>query len=269
MKKKKRIETEQHCASRSNPDTRSDVFQSSLKSRLCSSPSGIAAHSSRATVDEEADFEALVSRLRSAQRQIDEVASRIPPLSAQQIHTLVESGRRPQFQIRQQADRYLLAYSLLLLLLAAGLLWYTAPIHITPFSIAVLIFSAIDLWVISRAACSLWLMRQTLRLRFTPLRMARYSDHLNRLSHRRRYWLNFVLRNSSPSASSKEHRQMEFFCFRLPSYTIALGLLLLLALNTSKTFANTHDFIKIITTTDKTDTTLFLSASRAINQLSI
>ena len=59
-------------------------------------------------------------RLRTAQRDMDDVASRIPPLSSEQIHALVESDRLPQYRLRRQADAYLLTFCLLVLALAAS-----------------------------------------------------------------------------------------------------------------------------------------------------
>ena len=80
-----------------------------------------------------------IHRLRSAQRLMDEVASRIPPLSPEQIHSVVESDRLPQFQFRRQADRYLLIFCLLFLALVASVLLRTAPAGITPLNVALLV----------------------------------------------------------------------------------------------------------------------------------
>lgn len=170
-----------------------------------------------------------VNRLRSAQRLMDEVASRIPPLSPEQIHSVVESDRLPQFQLRRQADRWLLTFCLFVLALAASLLWHTAPAGSTPLNIAVLILAVVDAVVALRAARSLWLMRQTLRLRHRPYRMSRYADRLNRLSRRRRLWLDFILRGSKAPASAESTHRFVFATQRIPSYAIGMICIALLA----------------------------------------
>ena len=196
------------------------------------------------------------NRLRSAQRLMDEVASQMPPFSPEQIHALVKSGRLTQLQLRRQADRYLLILCLFVLALAASVLWHTAPAGATLFNIAVSILAFADLWVALRAARSLWLMGQTRRLRSHPYRMSRYADRLNRLTHRRRMWLGLVLRDSYNSVTGKDYRRQEFFSIRLPSYTIAACLFLLIAVNADKAFAATHDFDKVTTTSGKSDTAI-------------
>ena len=208
-----------------------------------------------------------IHRLRSAQRLMDEVASRIPPFSTEQIRSVVESDRLPQFQIRRQADRYLLIFCLFVLALAASLLWHTAPAGATPLNVAVIILSVADAVVALRAACSLWLMRQTLRLRHRPYRMARYADRLSRLSRRRRRWLGFVLAGSYNSVSEKDHRWQEFFSLRLPSYSIAACLFLLIALNADKAFAATRDYVNVTTTTERTATAICDTVGNIIDQL--
>lgn len=162
-----------------------------------------------------------INRLRSAQRLMDDVASRIPPFSPEQIRSVVEGDRLPQFQLRRQADRHLLVFCLFVLALAASLLWHTAPAGLSPLNVAVLILAVADAVVALRAVRSLWLMRQTLRLRHRPYRMASYADRLGRLSRRRRRWLGFVLAGSYNSVSDNNHRRQEFFSLRLPSYSIA------------------------------------------------
>ena len=208
-----------------------------------------------------------IRRLRSAQRLMDDVASRIPPFSPEQICSVVESDRLPQFQFRRQADRYLLVFCLFVLALAASLLWHTAPVGATPLNVAVIILSVADAVVALRAACSLWLMRQTLRLRHRPYRMARYADRLSRLSRRRRRWLGFVLAGSYNSVSEKDHRWQEFFSLRLPSYSIAACLFLLIALNADKAFAATRDYVNVTTTTDQTATAICDTVGNIIQQL--
>lgn len=170
-----------------------------------------------------------INRLRSAQRLMDDVASRIPPLSPEQIHALISSNRLSQFQLRRQADRYLLVFTLLLLALAASILWHTAPAGITPLNVAVLILAVIALWASLRAALSLWLMRQTLRHRSNLGRMVRYSDRLNRLSRRRRLWLDFVLRGSKAPAVAENTRRLVFTIQRIPSYAIGMICVAILA----------------------------------------
>lgn len=218
-----------------------------------------------------------IRRLRSAQRLMDDVASRIPPFSPEQIRSVVESGRLSQFQLRRQADRYLLVFCLFVLALAASLLWHTAPAGLTPLNVAVLIPAVADAVVAFRAARSLWFMRQTLRLRHSPYRMARYADCLSRLSRRRRRWLGFVLAGSynsvathvDPSTRSTGActSRQEFFSLRLPSYSIAVCLFLLIALNADKTFAATRDYVNVTTTTEHTVTAICDTVGNIIQQL--
>ena len=208
-----------------------------------------------------------IHRLHSAQRLMDDVASRIPPFSPEQIRSVVEGDRLPQFQLRRQADRYLLVFCLFVLALAASLLWHTAPAGLSPLNVAVLILAVADAVVALRAVRSLWLMRQTLRLRHRPYRMARYADRLGRLSRRRRRWLGFVLAGSCNSVSDNNHRWQEFFSLRLPSYSIAVCLFLLIALNADKAFAATRDYVKVTTTTEHTATAICDTVDNIIQQL--
>ena len=218
-----------------------------------------------------------IRRLRSAQRLMDEVASRIPPFSPEQIRSVVEGDCLPQFQLRRQADLYLLVFCLFVLALAASLLWHTAPAGPTPLNVAVLILAVADAVVALRAVRSLWLMRQTLRLRHRPYRMARYADRLGRLSRRRRRWLGFVLAGSYNSVSTHVDPStrstgactswQEFFSLRLPSYSIAACLFLLIALNADKAFAATRDYVNVTTTTDQTATAICDTVDNIIQQL--
>ena len=217
-----------------------------------------------------------IRRLRSAQRLMDDVASRIPPFSTEQIRSVVEGDRLPQFQLRRHADRYLLIFCLFVLALAASLLWHTAPTGATPLNVTVLILAVADAVVALRAVRSLWLMRQTLRLRHRPYRMARYADRLGRLSRRRRRWLGFVLAGSYNSVSTHVDpstrstgactSRHEFFSLRLPSYSIAACLFLLIALNADKAFAATRDFVKVTTTSEKTDDAICDTINNTIEQ---
>lgn len=208
-----------------------------------------------------------IRRLRSAQRLMDDVASRIPPFSPEQIRSVVESDRLPQFQLRRQADRYLLVFCLFVLALAASILWHTAPAGPSPLNVAVLVLAVADAVVALRAVRSLWLMRQTLRLRHRPYRMARYADRLNRLSRHRRRWIGFVLAGSYNSIPDKDCRRREFFSLRLPSYSIAACIFLLIALNADKAFAATRDFVKVTTTSEKTDDAICDTINNTIEQL--
>lgn len=231
-----------------------------------------------------------IHRLHSAQRLMDDVASRIPPFSTEQIHLVVEGDRLPQFQLRRQADRYLLIFCLFVLALAASLLWHTAPTGATPLNVTVLILAVADAVVALRAVRSLWLMRQTLRLRHRPYRMASYADRLGRLSRRRRRWLGFVLAGSYNSVtygdvfssrdksklfssrlienvSDNNHRRQEFFTLRLPSYSITACLFLLIALNADRAFAATRDYVKVTTTTEHTATAICDTVDNIIQQL--
>ena len=218
-----------------------------------------------------------IRRLRSAQRLMDDVASRIPPFSTEQIHSVVDGDRLPQFQLRRQADRYLLIFCLFVLALAASLLWHTAPTGATPLNVTVLILAVADAVVALRAARSLWLMRQTLCLRHRPYRMARYADRLCRLSRRRSRWLGFVLAGSYNSVSTHVNpstrstgactSRQEFFFLRLPSYSIAACLFLLIALNADKAFAATRDYVNVTTTTEHTATAICNTVVNIIQQL--
>ena len=218
-----------------------------------------------------------ISRLRSAQRLMDDVASRIPPFSTEQIHSVVEGDRLSQFQLRRRCDRYLLIFCLFVLALAASLLWHTAPTGATPLNVAVLILAVADAVIALRAARSLWLMRQTLRLRHRPYRMARYADRLGRLSRRRRRWLGLVLAGSYNSVSTHVDPStrstgactswQEFFSLRLPSYSIAACLFLLIALNADKAFAATRDYVKVTTTTEHTAIAICDTINNTIERL--
>ena len=208
-----------------------------------------------------------IHRLHSAQRLMDDVASWIPPFSPEQIRSVVEGDRLPQFQLRRQADRYLLVFCLFVLALAASLLWHTAPTGATPLNVAVLILAVADAVVALRAVRSLWLMRQPLRLRHRPYRMAGYAARLGRLSRRRRRWLGFVLAGSCNSVSDNNHRRQEFFSLRLPSYSIAACLFLLIALNADRAFAATRDYVNVTITTDQTATAICDTVGNIIQQL--
>ena len=212
-----------------------------------------------------------IDRLRSAQRMMDEVAMRIPPLSSEQIHALVESDRLPQYQLRRQADRYLLVFSLLVLAMAASVLWHTAPsifnFQFSIFNSLVIILAVINCWVALRAARSLWLMRQMCRLRHYPYRMSRYADRLSRLSRHRRLWLRLVLRNSYNSVSDKDYHRFELIALRLRSYSIAACLFLLIAMNADKAFATTRDFVKVTTTAEKSDSEICNNINNTLERL--
>ena len=207
-----------------------------------------------------------IQRLKSVNEKIQELASQIPPLSPERIHALVESNRLSQFQLRRRADRYLLALCLSLLALAASILWHTSSAGFSPFNITVLALSFADILVALRAAYSLWLMRQVERLRFHPYRMARYSDRLSRLSRHRRLWLRFVLRGSYATSSDSDYSRSEFISLRLPTDSIAACLLLLVALDASKAFAVTHDFVNVTTTSDQPDQAICQNVHNLIAQ---
>lgn len=215
----------------------------------------------------DAAVENLLWRLRDADQRMMELASHIPTFTPEQIHTLISSRRMSQFELRRQADRYLLVFCLFVLALAASLLWHTAPAGPSPLNVAVLVLAVADAVVALRAARGLWLMRQTLRLRHRPYRMARYADRLSRLSRRRRRWLGFVLAGSYNSVSEKDHRWLEFFSLRLPSYSIAACLFMLIALNADKAFAATRDYVNVTTTTAQTTTAICDTVDNIIQQL--
>ena len=211
--------------------------------------------------------EDLFLRLRNAAHHIDEAAGQIPPIPPERLHALMGGTRPSQFQLLRQADRYLLILCLLVLALGASLLWHTAPVGVTPLGVAIVVLSLVVGWVALRAARSLWLMWQTCRLRSQPYRMARYADRLSRLSRRRRWWLGLVLRCSHGASSIGAHGRAEFFRLRLPSYSIAACLLLVVGLNSNKTFATTRDYVKVTTTTQCSDTSLCDTLSNIILQL--
>lgn len=204
------------------------------------------------------------ARLLAAQQQMDTDASRIPPLSPQEIHDLIGSGRLSQFQLRRQADRHLLVLGLCLLALAASILRHTAPAGATPLNAAILLLSVAVLFVTLRAARSLWLMRLTLRHRSQPYRMACYADRLGRLSHRRRRWLNRVLRSNEAGASSS---RFEMLFPRIPSYALATLLFLLIAVNACETFASSRAYINVTTNTEQTASAVCDSVNNIIKQL--
>lgn len=211
--------------------------------------------------------EDLFLRLRNAAHHIDEAAGQIPPIPPERLHALMGGARPSQFQLLRQADRYLLILCLLVLALGASLLWNTAPVGVTPLGVAIVVLSLVVGWVALRAARSLWLMWQTCRLRSQPYRMARYADRLSRLSRRRRWWLGIVLKGSHGTSSVGTHGRAEFFRLRLPSYSIAACLLLVVGLNSNKTFATTRDYVKVTTTTQCSDTSLCDTLSNIIQQL--
>lgn len=180
----------------------------------------------------DAAVENLLQRLRDADQRMMELASHIPTFTPEQIHTLISSRRMSQFELRRQADRYLLAFCLCFLALVASVLWYTAPAGITLLNIVLVAVAVADVWVAVRAAYSLWLMRQTLRLRPHPYRMSRYADRLNKLSHHRCRWLRFVLRDGGLTKANRQTIQavvqstplklrQSFIDLRTPSFSIA------------------------------------------------
>ena len=224
------------------------------------------------------------NRLRTAQGLMDDVASRIPPFSPEQVHTLLDGDRLPQYQLRRQADRYLLIFCLLVLALAASVLWHTAPFGYWPLAVGsqqpiakfsilnsqfsilnslVILLAVIDCWVAWRAARSLWLMWQMRRHRRHPYRMSRYADRLSRLSRRRRWWLGLVLPHSANSQFSIFNSQFP----RLPSYSIAACIFLLIVLNADKAFATTRDYVKVTTTSGKSDSAICDTVNKTIEHL--
>lgn len=211
----------------------------------------------------DAAVENLLQRLRDADQRMKELASHIPTFTPEQIHTLISSRRMSQFELRRQADRYLLAFCLCFLALVASVLWYTAPAGITLSNVVLVAVAVADVWVAVRAAYSLWLMQRSLRLRPHPYRMSRCADRLNRLSHRRRLWLRFVLRDGSLTKANRQTIQavlhstplklrQSFIDLRAPSFSIAACLLLFVALDCNKVFATTHDYENVTTTTERT-----------------
>ena len=69
------------------------------------------------------------------------------------------------------------------------------------------------------------------------------------------------------NVSEKDHRWQEFFSLRLPSYSIAACLFLLIALNADKAFAATRDYVNVTTTTDQTATAICDTVDNIIQQL--
>ncbi len=226
----------------------------------------------------------LYHRLHHAANHIDEAARQIPPLPPELVHELIGGDRPTQFRLRRQADRYLLVLSLLVLALGASLLWHMAPAGVTPLGVAIVVLLLADGWVLQRAARSLWLMRQTWRLRQQPYRMARYADRLGRLSRRRRWWLGLVLRGEeglqwrasiaiaekgTPRGASSVGAQgrAETFRLRIPSYSIAACIFLIIALNADKAFAATRDYVNVTTTTEHTAAAICDTVGNIIQQL--
>ena len=71
---------------------------------------------------------------------------------------------------------------------------------------------------------------------------------------------------STRSTGACTSRQ-EFFSLRLPSYSIAACLFLLIALNADKAFAATRDYVNVTTTTDQTATAICDTVDNIIQQL--
>lgn len=264
MEKKKRLKLVQHCEGRRQHDADAPLLRNEGRRAAPLAESGCHDAEPLAPAGAARPEEA-AARLRAAQQQKDEAATRMPSLSPEQIHTVVSGGSLSQFELRRQADRYLLALCLSVLVLAASILRHTASAGITPFNAAVVLLSVAGLFVSLRAARSLWLMRQSQRHRSQPYRMACYADRLQRLSRRRRRWLNFVLRGNT--AASDSRRRYEMLVPRIPSYVVAALLFIIIAINASEAFATTHDFVKITTTSDKADEVLCLTVSQIIKQL--
>lgn len=206
----------------------------------------------------------VIQRLRAADKRMQAASLRVPPLSDQQIHAIVSLDQPSQFQIRLRADCHLLILCLMALAVLASILLRTAPTGLTGLNVALLLFSLFLCWVALRAGCSLWLMQQTLRLRLHPYRMSRYSDWLARLSHRRRHWLQFVLSSNYSSYSPASYRRVELVSLRLPSYFIALCLLLFITFNTSQSFASSHHTTNVITNCHQNDTTICHTVDKLI-----
>lgn len=191
----------------------------------------------------------------------------IPPYTIEQVHALVGGNRMSQFQFRRRCDRYLLALCLSVLAVLASILWHTAPAGATSFNIVLLVLAVADLWVAQRAARSLWLMRKTLILRSKPLLMTRYSYRLNRLSRRRRLWLDFILRGSYGTPSAANSRRSELVGLRIPSYSIAACFLLLLMLSADKAFATTQDYVKVTTTSERSNSVICDTINNTIEKI--
>ena len=208
-----------------------------------------------------------MKRIETEQQRLEETASRTVQFTSEQIHALLWDNRMSQFQFRRRCDRYLLAFCLCVLALAASILWHTAPWGVTVFNAVVVVLSVAVVWVAVRAACSLWLMRQTLRLRAHPDRMSKYTDRLNRLSRRRRRWIGFVLRNGFDSTPVRGNKKSEFISLRLPSYSIAASLLMFIAINSDKAFAATRDYTKVTTTSEKADAVICSTVNNIMSQL--
>lgn len=191
----------------------------------------------------------------------------IPPYTLEQIHALVGGNRMSQFQFRRRCDRYLLALCLSVLAVLASILWHTAPAGATAFNIVLIALAVADLWVAQRAARSLWLMRKTLILRSKPLLMTRYSYRLNRLSRRRRLWLDFILRGSYGTPSATNSRRSELVGLRIPSYSIAACFLLLLMLIADKAFAASPEYDRVTSSTSNAELAICDSVYFIIAQL--
>lgn len=190
-----------------------------------------------------------------------------PPFTHDEIHRLISSPRPSQADLLRQADAYLLTLCLLLLALESSILWHTLPLGHTVLNIATIVLGVILLWGAYRAALSLYYQWQMHRLRHRPYRMLRYSDLLHRLSHRRRWWIDTVLRNSPNANLLNGSRRQERLAIRVPSYVAAACVLLILAIHTNAAFAATRTYSIVTTTSNQTAAALCHSVNKIIEQL--
>lgn len=208
----------------------------------------------------------VLQHIRKWNESFREDAAFNPPFTHDEVHRLISSPRPSQADLLRQADAYLLTLCLLLLALESSILWHTLPLGHTVLNIATIVLGVISLWGAYRATLSLYYQWQMHRLRHRPYRMLRYSDLLRRLSHRRRWWIDTVLRNS-PNASFLNDSCRERIALRIPSYATAACILLILAFHTNLAFASIHNYAKVTTTSNQTDEELCRSVKKIIEQL--
>lgn len=209
----------------------------------------------------------VLQHIRKWNESFREDAAFNPPFTHDEVHRLISSPRPSQADLLHQADAYLLTLCLLLLALESSILWHTLPLGHTVLNIATIVLGVISLWGAYRAALSLYYQWQMHRLRHRPYRMLRYSDLLHRLSHRRRWWIDLVLRNSTNADPHHISRRQERLAIRVPSYVAAACVLLILAIHTNAAFAATRTYSIVTTTSNQTAAALCHSVIKIIEQL--
>ena len=78
------------------------------------------------------------------------------------------------------------------------------------------------------------------------------------------HWLQFVLSSNYSYYSPASYRRVELVSLRLPSYFIALCLLLFITFNTSQSFASSHHTTNVITNCHQNDTAICHTVDKLI-----